>query len=103
MLRGRFEAADPTPVTRVQRAGAALYVDKDTAGLPAYGFVNPKYGAYAEYLHRGPQSPWIPRWVLQRLAEEPGRRAEIVALGPKTIVSCTVATRLNGAVVGVLW
>ncbi|MCC7017056.1 MAG: nucleoside:proton symporter [Rhodospirillales bacterium] len=33
----------------------------------------------------------------------PGRRAEIVALGPKTIVSGTLATCLTGAVVGVLW
>lgn len=79
MLRGRFEAADPTPVTRVQRANENLYADRNTAGLPAYGFVDPKYGAYAEYLHRGPQSPWIPRWVIQRLASEPTRRAELVA------------------------
>ena len=33
----------------------------------------------------------------------PGRRAEIVALGPKTIVSGTLATGLAGAMVGVLW
>ena len=33
----------------------------------------------------------------------PERRAEIVALAPKTIVSGTLATALTGAVVGVLW
>ena len=33
----------------------------------------------------------------------PDRRAEIVALAPKTIVSGTLATTLTGAVVGVLW
>lgn len=33
----------------------------------------------------------------------PERRAEIVALGPKTIVSGTLATCLTGAIVGVLW
>ena len=33
----------------------------------------------------------------------PERRAEIVALGPKTIVSGTLATCLAGATVGVLW
>ena len=33
----------------------------------------------------------------------PERRDEIVALGPKTIVSGTLATCLTGAIVGVLW
>jgi len=33
----------------------------------------------------------------------PGRRAEIVALGPKTIVSGTLATCLAGAMAGLLW
>ena len=33
----------------------------------------------------------------------PARRTEIVALGPKTIVSGTLATSLVGATVGVLW
>jgi CNT family concentrative nucleoside transporter len=33
----------------------------------------------------------------------PARRAEIVALAPKTVVSGTLATCLTGAVVGVLW
>ena len=33
----------------------------------------------------------------------PERRAEIVVLAPKTIVSGTLATALTGAVVGVLW
>jgi CNT family concentrative nucleoside transporter len=32
----------------------------------------------------------------------PERRAEIVALGPKSIVSGTIATCLTGAVVGML-
>ncbi len=33
----------------------------------------------------------------------PGRRAEIVRLGPKTIVSGTLATALAGAMAGLLW
>ena len=33
----------------------------------------------------------------------PERRAEIVALGPKSILSGTLATLLTGAVVGILW
>jgi CNT family concentrative nucleoside transporter len=33
----------------------------------------------------------------------PARRAEIVALGPKTIISGTLATCLAGAMAGILW
>jgi CNT family concentrative nucleoside transporter len=33
----------------------------------------------------------------------PERRVEIVALGPKSILSGTLATLLTGAVVGILW
>lgn len=33
----------------------------------------------------------------------PERRAEVIALGPKSILSGTLTTLLTGAIVGVLW
>ncbi len=33
----------------------------------------------------------------------PDRCVEVIALGPKTIVSGTLTTLLTGAIVGVLW
>lgn len=71
LLRGAYERADPDVSTTRQRQQSRLYADRPTPGLPAYGFVDPTNGVYADHLGRGLQGPWIPRPTVRRAATDP--------------------------------
>ena len=45
--------------------GADRYPADQTGGLPGYGRVHPKWGAYADFDRKGPGSPWVPRHALR--------------------------------------
>lgn len=58
-----------------------LYPDKDRAGLPGYGYVNEKYGAYANWEHRGYDgTAWIRRGVVERARGDAAFREELSVL-----------------------
>jgi nitrogen-specific signal transduction histidine kinase/HAMP domain-containing protein/ActR/RegA family two-component response regulator len=63
--------AEPGVSTARQKQQSQLYADRPTRGLPAYGFVHPTHGVYADHLARGLQGPWIPRPAVRRAATDP--------------------------------
>lgn len=71
LLRSAYERAEPGVSTARQKQQSQLYADRPTRGLPAYGFVHPTHGVYADHLARGLQGPWIPRPAVRRAATDP--------------------------------
>jgi PAS domain S-box-containing protein len=55
----------------------AYYRGVDTAGLPAYGYVHPAHGAYADFDGKVPGGPWVPRPVIQAVRKDPELRRSV--------------------------
>ena len=53
------------------------YVGKDTAELPALGYVDQGTGCFADWDQRTDSSPWLPRSAVERVREEPVFRARM--------------------------
>jgi PAS domain S-box-containing protein len=55
-----------------------LYQDKDRAGLPGYGYVSPKYGAFANWDHREyAGTAWIRHGVVDRVRSDAAFREKM--------------------------
>jgi PAS domain S-box-containing protein len=87
-LCGQFEAEVVHIAARLERTHLKLdlyrldtvsdtYSRADFAGLPHYGYVHPKFGAYADFDEKGPGSPWVPRPVIDRVRKNPATRAVV--------------------------
>jgi signal transduction histidine kinase len=63
-----------------------LYPDKPHPGLPGYGYVHPHYGVYADFDHRGPGCPWMPRRLIGRLAADPALYTNVAAEAHKAML-----------------
>ncbi len=53
------------------------YSDRYTAGLPAYGYVHPDFGTFADYERRSGGCPWLPLRTVERVRTDPVFRHEI--------------------------
>ncbi len=52
-----------------------LYPDRDTAGLPACGYLHPQWGAFANWERRGYRgSIWVRRAVMDQVRSDPAQR-----------------------------
>ena len=56
------------------------YEGLDTAGLPAFGYVHPDYGVYADFEQRAEGFPWLPRPGVERVRSDPDFRDEVTQL-----------------------
>jgi PAS domain S-box-containing protein len=79
-LQSAFQRAEPAPISARQRERSALYADRDAAGLPAYAFVDPEHGVYADHLARSDQGLWIPRPPVARARTDSAFRQRLAAL-----------------------
>lgn len=63
-----------------------LYAGRRLSGLPAYGYIHPVYGCYADFERRGQGCPWLPKRVVTRLATDEKYRSGIAVLLHKTML-----------------
>ena len=87
-LCGQFQAQVVHIAARLERTrlklalyrldtASDIYPRADAAGLPHYGYIHPKFGAYADFDDKGPGSPWVPRPVIAEVRKNPAKRAEV--------------------------
>ncbi|MFA4875258.1 MAG: methyl-accepting chemotaxis protein, partial [bacterium] len=56
-----------------------LYPDKPHQGLPGYGYINPEFGAYADFEQRGTGCPWLPKRTVNKLRIDADFRVHVAA------------------------
>ena len=105
-LAQAYNLADPRPTSSAQLKLSKLYQGAQAGGLPGYGFVEPRFDAYGDFLRRGDQCPWVPRHTMTRLRGDTRLRAEVIdelhrsmAMGPQL---AALGAR-NGAELDLAW
>lgn len=77
MLRTRYEQLCKGPTGVVTELVQPAYQNRDTAGLPAYGYVHPGYGAFGNWDGQGYDGAlWMRRTLVKRVRTESAFRAE---------------------------
>ncbi len=81
MLRNRYEHLCSVSAEVVEPLVQPSYRERDTAGLPAYGYVHPGNGAFGNWDGIGFDGVlWLRRTLAKRVREEPTFRAEATGI-----------------------
>ncbi|HOT28881.1 MAG TPA: ATP-binding protein [Candidatus Ozemobacteraceae bacterium] len=81
MLRNRYERFCCGSAGVYESLVQSAYRERDTAGLPAYGYVHPENGAYGNWDGLGYDGVlWVRRTLTKRVREDPAFRAEATGI-----------------------